>query len=54
MAASVLSEQARVELARAVLAHAELRTGARSVRVGTHPAEPSASLGEGTRHGAGT
>ncbi|MFC4616970.1 hypothetical protein ACFO3K_19750 [Cellulomonas algicola] len=54
MAASVLSEQARVELARAVLAHAELRTGARSVRVGTRPAEPSASPAAGTRHGSET
>ncbi|WP_273651324.1 hypothetical protein [Cellulomonas fimi] len=54
MAASALSEQARVELARAVLAHAELRTGARSVRVGPRPAESSATLVDGAPHGSET
>ncbi|AEE45868.1 hypothetical protein [Cellulomonas fimi] len=40
MATRTLSEQERAELARAVLAHAELRTGARSARIGLRSVEP--------------
>lgn len=54
MAASVLSGQDRAELARAVLAHAELRTGARSVRVGARPASGSEQRAEASGHALGS